>query len=205
MCLIGFRADEKARKETNFFTRTYQHSKLCMNCLAEQHNKHLLPHMLYKNFHSSAAHRLAPIGTIPSCWSMPPMFCFLFLKCLKAYQATIPPRMLTYPSLLRLRWLCSRSWSTFTLDGSAGLAHQVLLSRSYAPSVSRYLPWFVCKFLGVLDPEWFLRLWYFGRPISGIFHEDENRMSKGKDSWIWFFSFSLCDPKAKGLRLSWGP
>ncbi|CAL1141145.1 unnamed protein product [Cladocopium goreaui] len=64
---FGFRADEKARKETNFFTRTYQHSKLCMNCLAEQHNKHLLPHMLYKNFHSSAAHRLAPIGTILNC------------------------------------------------------------------------------------------------------------------------------------------
>ena len=64
---FGFRADEKAQKETNFFTRTYQHSKLCMNCLAEQHNKHLLPHMLYKNFHSSAAHRLAPIGTILNC------------------------------------------------------------------------------------------------------------------------------------------
>ena len=59
---FGFRGDEKARKETNAFQRSYQHSKICMYCCAEQHNKQLIPEMLYKNFHSSAAHRLSPIS-----------------------------------------------------------------------------------------------------------------------------------------------
>ena len=57
-----FRFDEKARKETNLFQRTYQHSLICMDCLAQKPHKGWEPALCYKNMHSSAAHRLAPIS-----------------------------------------------------------------------------------------------------------------------------------------------
>lgn len=59
---FGFRFDEKARKESNLFQRTYQHSLICMNCLAQKPHKGWQPALCYKNMHSSAAHRLAPIS-----------------------------------------------------------------------------------------------------------------------------------------------
>lgn len=59
---FGCRFDEKARKEVNEFPRSYQHSLVCMNCLAQQPHKDWEPELCYKNFHSSAAYRLCPIS-----------------------------------------------------------------------------------------------------------------------------------------------
>lgn len=69
----GFRFDEKARKEVNFFSRTYQHSMICMNCLAQQHHKAWDQELSYKNMHSSAAYRLCPISLFI------PIVCMCFL------------------------------------------------------------------------------------------------------------------------------
>lgn len=57
-----FRADEKARKETNYFYRSYQHSMVCMYCMAARPHKDWVPEMCYKNMHSTAAHRLTTIS-----------------------------------------------------------------------------------------------------------------------------------------------
>ena len=82
---FGFRFDEKARKESNLFQRTYQHSLICMNCLAQKQHKGWQPALCYKNMHSSAAHRLAPISYfVDFLWW--PMFgiqiCFVVIMCI---------------------------------------------------------------------------------------------------------------------------
>ena len=59
---FGFRFGEKARKEVNYFERTYQHSFICIRCMAQQCHKNWDPQLCYKNMHPSAPHRLTPIG-----------------------------------------------------------------------------------------------------------------------------------------------
>ena len=77
-CFYGFRFDEKARKEVNYFQRSYQHSYICMRCMAQKEHKDWDPEMNYKNMHTTAAHRLTCIGTPLSWWKL----LFLFLgKC----------------------------------------------------------------------------------------------------------------------------
>lgn len=61
---FAFRFDEKARKEVNYFERSYQHSFICMRCVAQQCHKNWNPQLCYKNMHPSAAHRLAPISSL---------------------------------------------------------------------------------------------------------------------------------------------
>lgn len=61
-CFFGFRFDEKARKEVNAFTRSYQHSLICMRCMAQRLHKNWVPALNYKNFHRSAAHRMTQIS-----------------------------------------------------------------------------------------------------------------------------------------------
>lgn len=61
-CFWGFRFDEKARKEVNYFQRTYNHSLICMRCMAQKEHKNWFPELSYKNFHSTAGYRLTPIS-----------------------------------------------------------------------------------------------------------------------------------------------
>lgn len=42
-CYWGFRHDEKARKEANYFPRSYQHSYICVRCMAQKHHKGWCP------------------------------------------------------------------------------------------------------------------------------------------------------------------
>ena len=82
-CFFGFRFDEKARKEVNFFYRSYQHSYVCMDCMAQKVHKGWIPEMSYKNFHPDAAHRMTsvsylsvliqPLYFVPICSSL--LFC----------------------------------------------------------------------------------------------------------------------------------
>lgn len=58
----GFRADEKARKETHCFFRSYQHSLICMNCLAQKPHKGWHPELSYKDMTKDAGHRLSRIS-----------------------------------------------------------------------------------------------------------------------------------------------
>ena len=62
-CYFGFRADEKARKETNFFPRSYLHSLICVYCMAQKKHKDWVPELCYKNMHPSAPHRMATISS----------------------------------------------------------------------------------------------------------------------------------------------
>ena len=64
-CYFGFRADGKARKETNFFQRSYQHSSICESCLAQQEHKDWQPLLSYKDFYPTAAYRLTRISHLP--------------------------------------------------------------------------------------------------------------------------------------------
>ena len=63
-CYFGYRFDEKARKETNFLERSYQHSYVCMYCMAQKVHKNWEPELCYKNFHEHAAHRMATISLL---------------------------------------------------------------------------------------------------------------------------------------------
>lgn len=58
-----FRFDEKARKEVNYFERSYQHSFICMQCMAAKPRKEWNPNLCYKNMHRTAAHRLTNISS----------------------------------------------------------------------------------------------------------------------------------------------
>ena len=64
LVFFAFRYDEKARKETNYFSRTYQHSLICIRCMAQKEHKNWIPGLSYKNFHSSAAHRMTQISPL---------------------------------------------------------------------------------------------------------------------------------------------
>ena len=61
-CFFGMRADGKARKECNFFPRSYQHSLVCEACMAQKQHKGWEPSLSYKNFYPDAAYRLTPIS-----------------------------------------------------------------------------------------------------------------------------------------------
>ena len=54
----GFRADEKARKESHFFTRSYQHGKICMNCMAQRPRKGWQPELSYKHMGRHSVHKM---------------------------------------------------------------------------------------------------------------------------------------------------
>ena len=58
-----FRYDEKARKEVNYFERSYQHSFICMQCMAQKPDKDWEPNLCYKNMHPTAAHGLTKISS----------------------------------------------------------------------------------------------------------------------------------------------
>ena len=64
---FGFRYDAKARKETNSFTRSYQHSFICEACLACKQHKNWDPTLTYKDFYSSAAWRMTFISALHPC------------------------------------------------------------------------------------------------------------------------------------------
>ena len=61
---FGFRADEKARKEVHFFTRSYQHGCICINCFAQRPHKSWSPHLCYKILGRHAAHKLTQVSTL---------------------------------------------------------------------------------------------------------------------------------------------
>ena len=79
---FGFKADAKARKESHFFERSYQHSLICEGCLAEKPNKHGDPAMLFKNFFDGAPHTMTELShddyvrtsTTPTPWLGMPGF-----------------------------------------------------------------------------------------------------------------------------------
>lgn len=60
-CYFGYRYDAKARKETNSFTRSYQHNFVCEGCLASKIGKNCDPLLSYKKFYSDAAYRMTTI------------------------------------------------------------------------------------------------------------------------------------------------
>lgn len=61
-CYFGFRFDEKARKEVNFFYRSYQHGLVCMRCMAQRMHKNWIPELPYKNMDENAAHRMTTVS-----------------------------------------------------------------------------------------------------------------------------------------------
>lgn len=61
-CYFGFRADGKARKESQMFERSYLHSFICEKCLAQRPHKGWEPLMHYKNFDRHAAYRLTALS-----------------------------------------------------------------------------------------------------------------------------------------------
>lgn len=63
-CFFAYRFDEKARVQVNYFNRSYNHSLICMRCLAQREHKNWFPQMSYKNFHWTAAYRLTPISRL---------------------------------------------------------------------------------------------------------------------------------------------
>lgn len=66
-CYFGFRFDEKARKEVNFFYRSYQHGLVCMRCMAQRMHKNWIPELPYKNMDENAAHRMTTVSLLLSC------------------------------------------------------------------------------------------------------------------------------------------
>ena len=66
-CYFCFRYDEKARKETNYFCRTYQHSLICMYCPAQRPHKDWIPALSYKDMSPNAPHTMSPISGPLSC------------------------------------------------------------------------------------------------------------------------------------------
>lgn len=93
-CFFAFRYDEKARKETNYYSRSYQHSMVCIRCMAQKEHKNWIPELCYKNFHPSAAHRMTQISPLVvkksfflvmlTYWSSPRPFLDLFFTTLPA-------------------------------------------------------------------------------------------------------------------------
>ena len=99
-CFFAFRYDEKARKETNYFSRTYQHSLICIRCMAQKEHKNWIPELSYKNFHSSAAHRMTQISplavkkdnlfsVVNLTWSSPAKVSHLFFHIVPASKANL--------------------------------------------------------------------------------------------------------------------
>ena len=68
---LGSRYDAKARKETNEFQRSYLHSFICEQCLAQKHHKGFDAHLSYKDFYTNAGHRMTQISTALSCTIQP--------------------------------------------------------------------------------------------------------------------------------------
>ena len=66
-CYFGFRFDEKARKEVNFFYRSYQHGLVCMRCMSQRMHKNWIPELSYKNMDENAAHRMTTVSLLLSC------------------------------------------------------------------------------------------------------------------------------------------
>lgn len=62
-----FRADEKARKECNFWPRSYLHNYICVYCMAMRQHKDWIEELSYKNMHEEAVHRMTNI----SCMAVP--------------------------------------------------------------------------------------------------------------------------------------
>lgn len=63
-CFFAFRADAKARKIAHEFPRSYLHSWICEACMAQRPHKGWQPLLNYKNFYSSAAHRMTTISSL---------------------------------------------------------------------------------------------------------------------------------------------
>lgn len=63
---FGFRYDAKARKDTNRFPRSYQHSFICEACMACKEHKDWDPLLSYKDFYPTAAWRMTMISHVLS-------------------------------------------------------------------------------------------------------------------------------------------
>ena len=63
-CYYGFRADGKARKETQEFPRSYMHSWICEKCFAQKRHKEWEPRMNYQNFSDAAAYRMTFLSAL---------------------------------------------------------------------------------------------------------------------------------------------
>ena len=61
-CYFGFKYDAKARKEANFFERSYYHNQICEACFAERPNKYGDPLLEYKDFYPGAAHLMTGLN-----------------------------------------------------------------------------------------------------------------------------------------------
>jgi len=61
-CYFGYRADGKARRESHLFPRSFLHSFVCEQCLAQKERKNWEPLMSYKCFYQSAAYRMTTIS-----------------------------------------------------------------------------------------------------------------------------------------------
>lgn len=190
------RFDEKARKEVNEFQRSYLHSMVCMNCLAQQPHKHWQPELCYKNFHSSAAHRLCPIGFLIPIVCM----CFLLFGNRSQLFTVIALKTRQHPSqpqsccLLRLCRLFGISRTFVTVAAGGRVASQDCLSWSHAYGFFGNVSRFVCFINGVLDSGGFLWRRVAVRKTPAIFSRSQKRLQKWTDlefqnSYVrfWFF------------------
>jgi len=89
---FGSKYDAKARKETNRFPRSYQHSWVCEACCAQRKHKGWNSCMTYQNFYPQAIHRMTPIST----WMRNLdykfyVFCFSLPEQIKNFQTQIKP------------------------------------------------------------------------------------------------------------------
>lgn len=62
----GFRSDAKSRRESNDFPRSYLHSFICEQCLAQRSHKNWDERMSFKNFYSTTAHKMTQISILYS-------------------------------------------------------------------------------------------------------------------------------------------
>ena len=69
LVIFGFRADGKARKESQEFPRSYLHSWVCEKCLAQKRHKDWEPRLNYQNFSDAAAYRMTVLSALTITFS----------------------------------------------------------------------------------------------------------------------------------------
>ena len=62
MAYFGMKADAKARLQCNYFSRSYQHAKICESCGAAKQHKDWDPSMDYKDFYDDAPYLTTTIS-----------------------------------------------------------------------------------------------------------------------------------------------
>lgn len=146
-CYFGFRADGKARKETNLFQRSYLHSSICESCLAQRHHVNWIPLLSYKNFYPSAAHRLTRISPAPSCFTKND----ITICCLEP-EPELTVLLIHYPRPCRLHQQLSQP-PFVSLASGGGMAPGHVLSRPNARVVPGNLQRSLRKCFGVLGSK----------------------------------------------------